>query len=379
MSIYPSDSVTETLISAIIALGAPTPVSYGLGELLRDFDDALEGFAGGGYASLTGTGKLNPTGDLTQAGDFSVDGALISDGLLNVANSLAYTDILLSTSSTIVGGQWDMPNGPTFYVAESGQSITNALLPIPETGAYLWLINNTGTTITVTPSSGTINGQATVTLAASQGTEFWYDGTLFWQFGVGGFSNDSQSEDFVREQTDQMNDPQTSKNMNGQVLFNWPQSGALCGPRTIFSPTSAYSVTLAAQTTVAPMDPTNLNVSCTAVTTSILVDVDIPLIGFFGSAVIDQGLVLTLVNHNTSTQIAEWVGAYQMPVAGSGTNSYVSALRRQILVEGLTLGHVYEWDLAWASSATTGVMLTTGQHSTSTLQVGSYYLTPTVP
>ena len=45
---YPSNSVTETLITAIDVLGAPPPSSYGLGELLRDFDNALDDFVAGG-------------------------------------------------------------------------------------------------------------------------------------------------------------------------------------------------------------------------------------------------------------------------------------------------------------------------------------------
>lgn len=41
---YTSNSVTETLITAIQNLGGPTPTSYGLGELLRDFDNAIAAF-----------------------------------------------------------------------------------------------------------------------------------------------------------------------------------------------------------------------------------------------------------------------------------------------------------------------------------------------
>jgi hypothetical protein len=101
---YPSNSVTETLITAIDNLGGPPPTSYGLGELLRDFDNALEDFTGGGGGG---------------------------------------TPVIRSTSATVGLDEYSL------YIGPAGQTLT---LPVPSAKATNVVKNDSNYTLAVGPN-----------------------------------------------------------------------------------------------------------------------------------------------------------------------------------------------------------------------------------
>lgn len=162
------------------------------------------------------------------------------------------------------------------------------------------------------------------------------------------------------------------------------ESGTLVGPRTIYQG-SAYTKLVAVSTTLAAIDSTNLNVSLVAPPSgNVQVDAEIPSIGFVGtgSIIVSAALYLALVTHGTTTQVSEWILAYQMQAAGSTGNAYVAPLHRSLLTQGLTPGKSYEFDLAWAVASTSSVnadMFIESNHLTSgtpTGGVGSIILSP---
>jgi hypothetical protein len=156
---YPSNSVTETLITAIDTLGGPPPTSYGLGELMRDFDNALATFTGGVAAVVNIDGTITVT---TLLGTVTISRAAISGAITIAAGSnVATLNATPTTEATIRaialqdatrrGGSVEpnLSDGMTHYAV-----VTN--------------ITNSGTTITVTSTvNPPVGGQ--VTIAGSTG------------------------------------------------------------------------------------------------------------------------------------------------------------------------------------------------------------------
>ena len=92
--------------------------------------------------------------------------------------------------------------------------------------------------------------------------------------------------------------------------------------------------------TGAAIDTTNLTITCTAISTAVVVELSLAY-GFLGGS----GLVgYSLYTHNTLTQVGYWTAL---------TNVASLALVRGvglIRVAGLTVGTTYQWDWGWATT-----------------------------
>lgn len=170
---------------------------------------------------------------------------------------------------------------------------------------------------------------------------------------------------------DQFSPPASGINMNyqrrfadatiGTLLGYFHQYGTACtynnGGGISTATAGSASWTSPNSTTMTALSSTYVNVSFTAVTTQVIVQISA---AYAAANAGDVSLILCLFTHGTSTQ----VGYHTIcrPLGSTATiNEDVGPLYAEILVTGLTPGTTYEYDLAWADSSSTATFtLTTG-------------------
>jgi hypothetical protein len=116
--------------------------------------------------SFTGaTGIAGPQGTAGVSGSTGVTGA--------PGTSLPYTTVINSSGAVTALPQ-------TAYFLTSASGALTVTLPVSSPGIWVIVVNSSAANYTISPTSGTINGQPTLTFTTNQYKNFISDGTNWW-------------------------------------------------------------------------------------------------------------------------------------------------------------------------------------------------------